>query len=187
MGGWWGQCRICSRDSNKGSSGTAWHGMNRMSVSLYYVALSVVLKRNFMNDIGKEILIVRWWYSFFLFFFFCCCFRFLPMYSTISVRKQWYVGASGKCISFTQANSDGGDDKTTKCTKEFPYFPFVFIFLVYVSERVGVCVCVVTVVWHCGITVWNVTTIYKGMTFVKWLGKTLLKWCINMCSLSSTF
>lgn len=77
----------------------------------------------------------------FLFFFFFCCFRFLPMYSTISVRKQWYEGASGKCISFTQANSDGGDDKTTKCTKEFPYFPFVFIFFVYVSVRVGVCVC----------------------------------------------
>lgn len=51
----------------------------------------------------------------------------------------------------------------------------LFSFSLSMFLNVWVCVCVVTVVWHCGITVWNVTTIYKGMTFVKWLGKTLLK------------
>lgn len=183
MGGWWGQCRICSRDSNKGSSGTARHGMNRMSVSLYYVALSVVLKRNFMNDIGKEILIVRWWYSFFcssssaaaLDFFRCIV---QSVWGSNDMRVR-----AGSVFLLHKPTATEATTKQRNVQKNFR-ISRLFSFSLSMFLYVWVCVCVVTVVWHCGITVWNVTTIYKGMTFVKWLGKTLLKWCINMCSLS---
>lgn len=138
MGGWWGQCRICSRDSNKGSSGTAWHEL--------YVRLPLL--RRFVCCSKKKFHEWHWQrnsHCTMMIFFFCssssaAALDFFRCIVQSVWGKQWYESASGNCISFTQANSDG-DDKTTKCTKEFPYFPFVFVFFVYVSERVGVCVC----------------------------------------------